>query len=238
MKKFIYAFVAALLLAGQLFAPVSAAAADSTAAQSTCGDTYIVQRGDYLAKIARQCNVPLATVIYLNPQIRNINRIYPGQVIRLTEAGSIPDTGRTYIVQRGDYLSLIAWRFGTTVWELLRLNPEIVNPSRIYPGQVIRLPAGATGLNVSLSTTTPKPGTQVVVTIWGYPANANIDYRLGKQGQDFLMAWDGKTGANGGATFTITIPNSAVKGEKWVVKVQTTDRPNGVEYTSPVMTIQ
>jgi len=238
MKKFIYALIAALLLAGQLFAPVSAAAADSTAAQSTCGDTYIVQRGDYLSKIARACNVPLATIISLNPQISNINRVYPGQVIRLTSAGTIPDTGRTYIVQRGDYLSLIARRFGTTVWELLRLNPEIVNPSRIYPGQVIRLPAGATGLNVSLSTISPKPGAQVTVTVRGFPANASIDYRLGKQGQPYVSVWDGTTNASGDASATITIPNSAVKGEKWVVVVQTTDRARGVEYTSPVMTIQ
>ncbi len=238
MKKIIYALVVALLLAGQLFAPVSASAADSTAAQSTCGDTYIVQRGDYLAKIARNCNVPLATIISLNPQISNINRIYPGQVIRLTSAGTIPDTGRTYIVQRGDYLSLIAWRFGTTVWELLRLNPEITNPSRIYPGQVIRLPAGATGLNVSLSTIAPKPGAQVTVTVRGFPANSNIDFRTGKQGQDYIAVLDGKTDANGSATATITIPNSAVKGEKWVVKVLTTDLARGVEATSPVMTIQ
>jgi len=238
MKKLVYAFVVALLLAGQVFAPVSAAAADSTAAQSTCGDTYIVQRGDYLAKIARNCNVPLATIISLNPQIRNINRIYAGQVIRLTSAGTIPDTGRTYIVQRGDYLSLIAWRFGTTVWELLRLNPEIVNPSRIYPGQVIRLPAGATGLNVSLSTIAPKPGAPVTVTVRGFPANTGIDFRTGKQGQAYVGVVDGKTNAYGEATVTITIPNSAVKGEKWVVKVVTTELASGVEATSPVMTIQ
>jgi LysM repeat protein len=238
MKTFVYALVAALLLAGQLFAPVSAAAADSTAAQSTCGDTYTVVRGDYLSKIARNCNVPLQTIINLNPQITNINRIYPGQVIRLTSDGTIPVTGGTYVVQRGDYLSLIARRFGTTVAELLRLNPEITNPSRIYPGQVIRLPAGATGTSVTLSSTAPKPGATVTVTVRGFPANANIDYRTGKQGQAYVNVVDGKTNASGQHSATITIPSTAVKGEKWVVRVLTTDLTTVVEVTSPVMTIQ
>lgn len=53
----------------------------------------------------------------------------------------IPDTGgRVYTVQRGDYLSLIARRFGTTVSAILKLNPQITNPSLIFPGERIVLP--------------------------------------------------------------------------------------------------
>lgn len=56
-------------------------------------------------------------------------------------ATTIPDTGgRVYIVQRGDYLSLIARRFGTTVRAILKLNPQITNPSLIFPGERITLP--------------------------------------------------------------------------------------------------
>ena len=238
MKTLIYALVAALLLAGQLISPVSAAAADSVAEQSTCGDTYTVKRGDYLSKIAKNCNVPLATIIDLNPQIKNVNIIYVGQVIRLTSSGTIPVTGGTYVVQRGDYLGLIAKRFGTTVTELLRLNPEITNPSRIYPGQIIRLPSGtSTNAYISLSTTSVKPGATVQVKVWGFPANANIDFRTGKQGQAYVNVVDGKTNASGETTATITIPSTAVKGEKWVVHVLTTDLARGFEVTSQVITI-
>ena len=45
----------------------------------------------------------------------------------------------TYIVKQGDYLSLIAKRFNTTVDELVSLN-NIKDKNKIYPGQVIILP--------------------------------------------------------------------------------------------------
>jgi LysM repeat protein len=46
-----------------------------------------------------------------------------------------------YIVQRGDTFSGIAARFGVSVNELWAANPQIWDINRIYPGQVIYLPA-------------------------------------------------------------------------------------------------
>jgi LysM repeat protein len=48
-----------------------------------------------------------------------------------------------YTVQRGDTLSRIARQCDTTLSALLRANPQIANPSRIFPGEQIYLP-GAT----------------------------------------------------------------------------------------------
>jgi LysM repeat protein len=45
-----------------------------------------------------------------------------------------------YIVQYGDTLSGIAWRYGTTVQAIAALN-SIANPSRIYAGQRLVIPA-------------------------------------------------------------------------------------------------
>lgn len=47
-----------------------------------------------------------------------------------------PETGGTitYTVQRGDTLSEIAMRYGTTVSSIVSLNPIITNPNLIYPG--------------------------------------------------------------------------------------------------------
>lgn len=45
----------------------------------------------------------------------------------------------SYIVQRGDTLRKIANACNTTVKELLAVNPQIMNPERIYVGQVIYL---------------------------------------------------------------------------------------------------
>jgi LysM repeat protein len=52
-----------------------------------------------------------------------------------------PYYGSTYVVQRGDTLGKIAARSGTTVSGILAVNPQITNPSLIYVGQVINLPA-------------------------------------------------------------------------------------------------
>lgn len=46
-----------------------------------------------------------------------------------------------YEVRSGDTLSAIAQSHDATVTRLLRLNPAIDNPNRIYPGQVITVPA-------------------------------------------------------------------------------------------------
>jgi len=48
-------------------------------------------------------------------------------------------SGATYKVKRGDTLSAIAARFGTTVKVLVTLN-DISDPSRIHAGQVLKLP--------------------------------------------------------------------------------------------------
>lgn len=46
-----------------------------------------------------------------------------------------------YTVRSGDTLSAIAQRHQTTLTSLLRLNPGIENPDRIFPGQLLKLPA-------------------------------------------------------------------------------------------------
>ena len=42
---------------------------------------HIVQRGEYLARIARNYGTTVHAILALNPQITNMNRIYPGQVV-------------------------------------------------------------------------------------------------------------------------------------------------------------
>ncbi len=95
--------------------------------------TYTVLPGDSLKKIAERFNTTLEDILRVNPQIKNPNLIYPGQVI------SIPDGVSTYVVQKGDTLKAIAARFGTTFEKLLVLNPFITNANWIYPGQVLRV---------------------------------------------------------------------------------------------------
>lgn len=53
-------------------------------------------------------------------------------------SGQGTSSGGAYVVARGDTLSKIAARFGTTVTALARAN-GISNPNLIYPGQVLRV---------------------------------------------------------------------------------------------------
>ena len=249
MKSAVYALIAAILVAGLVLTPANAAPVTGT-----CGDTYTVQRGDYLNLIARNCGITLSALLSVNPQITNINLIYPGQVIKITSSGTIPTTTpvpgttTTYTVRWGDTLAAIAWRFGTTVTQMLALNPSIVNPSLIYAGQVLKIPTGGTttpgtvpvtGTYVSISSASVKPGGSVTVSAWSFPASAEIDFRLGKQGAAPSVIVDAMTDASGRASTTLTIPNTAVAGEKWVVLVVTTSMAAGKnkEALSPVITI-
>lgn len=244
MKSLLFALVAALLVAGQIFTPAAATAVTATAvtaapsAAATCGATYTVQRGDYLSKIANFCGVTLSQLISANPEITNINRIFPGQVIRITNDTTIPVTGgATYTVVKGDTLFLIAVRFGTTVSTLMRLNPMIVDPSIIFVGQVITLPSNAGAPRITLSTRSVKPGGTVTVTVSGFPSSASIDFRLGKSGQAYSVVVDGKTDASGVATAKLTIPASAAAGQLWVVRVLTTEQRNEVGLNSATISI-
>jgi len=97
------------------------------------GQTYTVQRGDTLRKIADRLNTTVDALLKANPQIGDPNLIYVGQVI------NFPAGLSTYVVQKGDTLRLIASRYGTSVESLLALNPQIKNANLIYVGQVIRL---------------------------------------------------------------------------------------------------
>lgn len=54
--------------------------------------------------------------------------------------GSLTTGTTRYTVQRGEWLNLIAQRYGTTVNAILAVNPEISDPSLIVPGQEILIP--------------------------------------------------------------------------------------------------
>lgn len=112
---------------------------------------YVIQTGDTLLAIASRFGTTVQAILDANPQITNPNLIIVGQVI-IIPGGTTPSpppppppptpSAGTYVVQRGDTLSSIARRFGTTVNALLAANPQITNPNLIFPGQVITIPGG------------------------------------------------------------------------------------------------
>ena len=97
---------------------------------------YVVQWGDNLSRIAARYGTTVWAIAQANG-IVNINYIRVGQVLLIRGAVPGPQPGGcVYIVQRGDTLSAIAWRFGTSVWAITQAN-GIWNPNLIYVGQCL-----------------------------------------------------------------------------------------------------
>jgi spore coat assembly protein SafA len=117
------------------------------------GRTYIVQKGDTMYLIAQKFGVSLEALIAANPQIRDPNLIFPGDVINIPghcspghqPPGHHPPHGRTYTVQKGDTMYLIAQRFGVSLEALIAANPQIKDPNLIFPGDVINIPGHSHG---------------------------------------------------------------------------------------------
>jgi FOG: LysM repeat len=100
---------------------------------NTTQKTYKVKAGDTLSKIASANKTTVSKLAAIN-NIKNVNLIRIGQVLKLPTA----TPAKTYTVKRGDSLSKIAMKQGTTVSYLAAKN-NIKNVNKIYVGQVIKL---------------------------------------------------------------------------------------------------
>ena len=127
--------------------PTAASPSPAPATTTTPVTTYTVVRGDTLSGIAARFGTTTRNLMTLN-SITNANRIRVGQVLIIsgtstpatsTPAASTPAASATsYTVVRGDTLSGIAARFGTTTRSLMTLN-GITNANLLRVGQVLRL---------------------------------------------------------------------------------------------------
>ncbi len=123
------------------------ALASVTAPVSDSAATHTVARGDTLYDIARRHGVSISDLKRANRL--SGSRIYPGKVLRIPAPSEKPvaeparsasgDAGNGYQVRAGDTLYDIARRFGVSVTELRRANG--LRSSRIYPGDVLQIPA-------------------------------------------------------------------------------------------------
>ena len=129
---------------------------------------HTVQRGEYLAQIARLYNVSVEQILSAN-NITNPNTIYPGQELQIWTADiseapqpvetSAPETSETiettvdiiptpdtqeivrHTVAPGEYLSGIARNYGVS-WVTIAEANGIVDPNHIYTGMQLIIPGG------------------------------------------------------------------------------------------------
>jgi LysM repeat protein len=124
----------------------SLATASGVSAGSGCGSAVTVQMGDTLTGIAMACGITVDALRAANPGVGWWPQV--GQVLYMPTGGTSGNLyyaaqlgGSTYVVQSGDTLGELAFRYGVSLGAILAVNPQICNPSLIYPGQVINLPA-------------------------------------------------------------------------------------------------
>jgi LysM repeat protein len=82
-KRFLQIALILAVLAACLAIPRAASAA------GPCGSTYVIQRGDWLSRIANRCGVTLSALCAANPGICYQRYIYPGQLLAIP-GGSVP----------------------------------------------------------------------------------------------------------------------------------------------------
>ncbi len=80
---------------------------------------------------------------------------------------------------------------------------------------------------VSLSTTFARRGDTVTAYVGGFPANADVDFRIGRLGAGSSLIYDAVTGPDGRASISFAMPVSANPGELWNVFVVTTEMAPG-----------
>jgi len=123
---------------------------------------YVVKKGEFITGIFRSQQgdepVPYALIRQLNPKIKNLNRIYPGQQIVLpTRETTEPSAGdaeaskappRQYSIREGDSISrIILTELDVAPEKVLpayrlirRLNPDIEDMNQLPAGQLLNLP--------------------------------------------------------------------------------------------------
>jgi LysM repeat protein len=110
------------------------------------GQIHIVRPGENLYRIALRYGTTINAIAQANG-IHNTRLIYVGQRLIIPGGGGGHWGGYyggckcTYVVRRGDTLSAIAWRHGTSVWTLARMN-GLANPNYIWTGQRLCVPCG------------------------------------------------------------------------------------------------
>ena len=117
---------------------------DNSGLTDTTFTDYTVRKGDTLSGIAKKYNTTVEAIMQANPKIKNPSVIYVGQVISIPVksmqvSNPADKNDKVYhTVQRGETLSSIAKKYGTTYVKIALLN-GIANPNKIYVGQKIRV---------------------------------------------------------------------------------------------------
>jgi membrane-bound lytic murein transglycosylase D len=116
-------------------------AMDDTPAPRASGGNHVVRRGETLWSIARRHGVSMQSLANHN-RLSDAETLNVGRVLKVPAAAQLASTRAddenlqrlTYVVRRGDTLSMIADRFRVRVQDLLGWN-NLASAHRLKPGQ-------------------------------------------------------------------------------------------------------
>lgn len=116
--------------------------------------TYVVQAGDTLFSISNRHGTTVAALMQANGLYNYW--IYIGQTLRIPgqpvplppppQPVPVPPPGVYHIVRPGEWLSLIAARYGSSVYAIQIAN-NLANPSLLWVGQRLFIPGGVAPIN-------------------------------------------------------------------------------------------
>ncbi|ARQ07931.1 LysM peptidoglycan-binding domain-containing protein [Macrococcoides canis] len=168
--------------------PTAVQTVNRPAVQSGSGNTYTVVSGDSLSLIANRYNTSVNEIMRLNNLTGYL--IFPGQ--RLKVSGSATTTAvstatrptavsttraASHVVQPGEYLSLIANRYGITVAQLKSLNG--LTSDLIFPNQRLVVKGNAVQSTTAVRPVVSRAPVSTTVASFATPvfAHANLyDY--------------------------------------------------------------
>jgi LysM repeat protein len=126
----------------ELPATATPAASPSPIAAAT-SFLHTVAAGEYLSYIAERYGVSVDDIVKANG-LKSADAVYIGQRLIIPAKGPTPTpapsvTRRTHLVKAGEYLSLIAQKYGVSVDAIVKAN-GLKNADAIYAGQVLIIP--------------------------------------------------------------------------------------------------
>ena len=140
---------------------------------------YVVQSGDTLFSIATRNGISVDALmrankltnywIYVDQTLR-----IPGQFAPLPVPQPVPQPrGAYYVVRPGDYLSMVATQYGSSVYGIQIAN-QLPNPSFIWVGQRLFIPGGTAPANLPINKPLPPiyPGQPVIPAV--IPQNGQV----------------------------------------------------------------
>lgn len=109
-----------------------------------CGSYVIVESGDTLSEVAKECGVTVDAILGANVEIENVRELRIGERIKIpaqTGQHSKSPCGEKEILQPSEKLVSLAQRCGVTMHALIVANPEFKNLEEIKSGLVINIPS-------------------------------------------------------------------------------------------------